>query len=146
MYNLHSLFLQQTCMHTQIPHFTHIPSIFCVCTCAQDMGINVEQTPTWEMQATLDHHILEEGDIFCHPFDDLQLIAGFGTWVQLYVYLSMHHFYVRFCHLFMLHRITKSWVCLLMILFWVIFVRKMCQKYKINIHNYFLFLFEKNSL
>ncbi|XP_025108678.1 uncharacterized protein LOC112572905 isoform X2 [Pomacea canaliculata] len=45
----------------------------------KDMGINVEQTPTWEMQATLDHHILEEGDIFCHPFDDLQLIAGFGT-------------------------------------------------------------------
>lgn len=48
-------------------------------TLIKSMGVSVEQAPTAELQPTVDQYVSEKGYLFCHSFDDLDLIAGHGT-------------------------------------------------------------------
>lgn len=50
-------------------------------TLLKGMGVRVEQTPTSELQSTVDKMVAEKGYIFCHSFDDVRLFAGYGTCV-----------------------------------------------------------------
>ena len=49
------------------------------CHVMQSMGVSVEQTPTSQLQSTVDRLVSEQGHVFCHPFDDISLIAAYGT-------------------------------------------------------------------
>ena len=42
-------------------------------------GCEVELQPSSELQPTVDRHVKEQGMIFLHPFDDLDLIAGYAS-------------------------------------------------------------------
>ena len=42
-------------------------------------GCEVELCPSAELQAAVDRHVKDQGMIFLHPFDDLDLIAGYGS-------------------------------------------------------------------
>ena len=45
----------------------------------ESYGCVVELCPSEELQAAVDRHVKEQGMIFLHPFDDLDLIAGYGS-------------------------------------------------------------------
>ena len=42
-------------------------------------GCEVELCPSEKLQAAVDRHVMDQGMIFLHPFDDLNLIAGYGS-------------------------------------------------------------------
>ena len=42
-------------------------------------GVTVECVPTRDIQTTVDQYVAEKGMLFVHPFDDLHLIAGYGS-------------------------------------------------------------------
>ena len=42
-------------------------------------GCDVELCPSAELQIAVDKHVKEQGMIYLHPFDDLDLIAGYGS-------------------------------------------------------------------
>lgn len=48
-------------------------------TLIKSMGVEVEQTPTAELQPTVDLLVSEKGYLFCHSFDDIDLMAGYGS-------------------------------------------------------------------
>ncbi|KAK7102030.1 L-threonine ammonia-lyase-like [Littorina saxatilis] len=48
-------------------------------TLLKGMGMKVEQTPSAELQSTVDRLVSDKGHVFCHPFDDIRLIAGYGS-------------------------------------------------------------------
>lgn len=45
----------------------------------RSFGLEVERMPTSELQSTVDLYVAERGMVFMHPFDDLQLIAGYAS-------------------------------------------------------------------
>ena len=45
----------------------------------RSFGMEVERMPTSELQSTVDRYVAEKGMVFVHPFDDLQLIAGYAS-------------------------------------------------------------------
>ena len=42
-------------------------------------GCEVELCPSAELQSAVERHVKDQGMIFLHPFDDLDLIAGYGS-------------------------------------------------------------------
>uniref|UniRef100_A0A2C9JNX0 L-serine deaminase n=1 Tax=Biomphalaria glabrata TaxID=6526 RepID=A0A2C9JNX0_BIOGL len=48
-------------------------------TLLQKMGVEVRKTLTCELQSEVDRLVAEEGFVFCHPFDDVDLIAGYSS-------------------------------------------------------------------
>jgi len=42
-------------------------------------GCDVELCPSADLQTTVERHVKEQGMIYLHPFDDLDLIAGYGS-------------------------------------------------------------------
>ncbi|KAK0063817.1 L-threonine dehydratase catabolic TdcB isoform X1 [Biomphalaria pfeifferi] len=45
----------------------------------EKMGVEVRKTLTCELQSEVDRLVAQEGFIFCHPFDDVDLIAGYSS-------------------------------------------------------------------
>ncbi|CAL1528527.1 unnamed protein product [Lymnaea stagnalis] len=45
----------------------------------ENMGVEVRKRPTNELQAEVDRLVKDEDYIFCHPFDDMDLIAGYAS-------------------------------------------------------------------
>ncbi|XP_059175865.1 L-threonine dehydratase catabolic TdcB-like isoform X2 [Physella acuta] len=45
----------------------------------EKMGVEVRKTPTSELQSEVDRLVAEEDFVFCHPFDDVNLIAGYAS-------------------------------------------------------------------
>lgn len=44
----------------------------------QSYGATVERVPSSELMQTVDRYVRELGLHFLHPFDDLDIIAGYG--------------------------------------------------------------------
>ena len=42
-------------------------------------GVKVEQMPSKDLKPSVSRYVREEGMLFLHPFDDLNLIAGYGS-------------------------------------------------------------------
>ena len=45
----------------------------------ESYGVTVELVPSKDIQITVDRYVAEQGMLFVHPFDDLNLIAGYGS-------------------------------------------------------------------
>ncbi|KAK3768908.1 hypothetical protein RRG08_060346 [Elysia crispata] len=45
----------------------------------EEMGVEVRQVKTEELQPCVDRLVAEEGFVYCHSFDDINLIAGHGS-------------------------------------------------------------------
>ncbi|RUS85820.1 hypothetical protein EGW08_006449 [Elysia chlorotica] len=48
-------------------------------TTIEGMGVEVRQVKTAELQPSVDRLVAEEGYVYCHSFDDINLIAGHGS-------------------------------------------------------------------
>ena len=56
----------------------------------QSMGVKVEQCPTSELQSTVDQLVSQQGCRYCHSFDDIRLIAGYGSYVLSISFKALH--------------------------------------------------------
>ena len=45
------------------------------------MGVEVRKAKTEELQPSVDRLVTEEGYLYCHSFDDPDLIAGYGRYI-----------------------------------------------------------------
>ncbi|XP_046353314.2 L-threonine dehydratase catabolic TdcB-like [Haliotis rufescens] len=45
----------------------------------QSLGVSVEQMRTADLQAAVDDYTSDGSHVFCHPFDDIHLIAGYAS-------------------------------------------------------------------
>ncbi|XP_067683723.1 L-threonine ammonia-lyase-like [Haliotis asinina] len=45
----------------------------------QSLGVSVEQMPTAELQTAVDNYTKDGSHVYCHPFDDIHLIAGYAS-------------------------------------------------------------------
>ncbi|CAH3167375.1 unnamed protein product [Porites evermanni] len=48
-------------------------------TLIESLGVTVERMPSCNLQAAVDRHVSDDGMYFLHSFDDLNLIAGYGS-------------------------------------------------------------------
>ncbi|XP_041377976.1 L-threonine dehydratase catabolic TdcB-like [Gigantopelta aegis] len=45
----------------------------------RDLGVEVEQVPTIQLQSTVDRYVTEQGYLYCHPFNSTPCVAAYGS-------------------------------------------------------------------
>ena len=70
-------FCQQKKLQGKIIMSSTVPK--CRIGIIEGYGCEVELCPSADLQATVERHVKDQGMTFLHPFDDLNLIAGYGS-------------------------------------------------------------------